>query len=107
MCDRWYGENGFEHFLEDMGERPIGKTLDRYPDKKGNYEPGNCRWATKIQQMRNKSDNLNFTVGEITACLAELCERFHLPYPRVYKRLKLGWSIERALGIMGSASTSA
>ena len=36
-----------------MGERPKGKTIDRFPDKNGHYEPGNCRWATPSEQMRN------------------------------------------------------
>lgn len=45
----------FENFLRDMGERPTGKTLDRI-NPYGNYEPSNCRWATKKQQERNKRE---------------------------------------------------
>lgn len=50
VCDRW---NVFENFLADMGERLPGMTLDRI-NVNGNYEPGNCRWATASQQQRNK-----------------------------------------------------
>ena len=52
VCERWI--NSFETFLADMGRRPEGKTLDRYPDKNGNYEPGNCRWATRSEQQYNR-----------------------------------------------------
>jgi hypothetical protein len=52
MCARW--KDSFENFLADMGERPIGKTLDRFPNNKGNYEPGNCRWATPAEQNKNR-----------------------------------------------------
>ncbi len=54
VCNRW---DLFENFLADMGERPDGKTLDRYPDNNGNYEPGNCRWATLKQQRANQRQN--------------------------------------------------
>jgi hypothetical protein len=53
VCKRW---EIFENFLADMGERPPGKTLDRWPDSDGNYEPTNCRWATPREQYWNRRD---------------------------------------------------
>lgn len=52
VCERWLT---FDNFLADMGERPEGTTLDRFPDKNGNYELGNCRWATRAQQSQNQT----------------------------------------------------
>ena len=53
VCDRWSGDRGFVNFLADMGERPENTSLDRKAVN-GNYEPANCRWATRRQQDTNR-----------------------------------------------------
>jgi hypothetical protein len=70
VCDRWQGESGFENFLADMGEKPEGKSIDRI-NTNGNYEPGNCRWSTDIQQANNKRNNVFITYHGETKTMAE------------------------------------
>ena len=77
VCPRWRnGENGvsaFECFLADMGKRPtLAHTLDRWPDVNGNYEPKNCRWATKSEQMYNMRRTLFVEYHGQKRCLKEV-----------------------------------
>lgn len=96
MCDRW--RNSFPQFLSDIGPRPSPKhSLDRYPDNDGNYEPGNCRWATCQQQNRNQRSTVFLTLNGETECVAEWASRIGMKPTTLRARLRAGWSIERAL----------
>ena len=74
VCERW---QRFENFVDDMGERPTGHTLDRI-DRNGNYEPENCRWATRQQQMNNHGNNRYIFVNGESMTVAEASRRLDL-----------------------------
>lgn len=96
VCDQW--RNSYETFLCDVGRRPSSEySLDRYPDKNGNYEPGNVRWATDIEQGRNKRNNLLVEINGETRCLAEWLERLGVSRPAYYGRIYHGLSPQEAL----------
>ncbi len=94
VCERWHD---FEAFMEDMGERPAGKTLDRYPDKNGDYEPGNCRWATMTEQQRNRRSNHVITAFGETKTRVEWSESTGIKGDTIGYRLRAGLSPEDAL----------
>lgn len=92
-CEAW---KSYAQFLTDMGERPLGTSLERIDVTKG-YEPSNCRWATRTEQNRNSSQNRLITYCGQTKCLAEWCAELDLNYSRVYARLfRLNWRPEDA-----------
>lgn len=94
VCERW---KSFSAFAQDMGEKPLGYTIDRI-NNDGDYEPGNCRWATMKQQNRNCRRNKPVVFEGKTICLADLCERFSIPYTRLRERVnRLGWPLDKAL----------
>jgi len=94
VCQEW--RQSYESFLAYNGECPPRMQIDRWPNKNGDYEPGNTRWATPKQQNRNRNSNKILTVRGITGCLAELCEHFNVPYRRTSLRLFKKWSVEEA-----------
>lgn len=81
VCDRWL--HSFKNFIDDMGIRPEGMTLDRI-DNNGNYEPGNCRWATHFEQNNNTRANRRIEVFGETLTAAEIARKFNIPYATVY-----------------------
>lgn len=95
ICRRWLK---FENFIADMGERPNGKSLDRYPDKNGNYEPSNCRWATRKQQSLNTRRNITLEYNGLSMPLSAWAEHFGLNQQTLRQRVLINhWPIERAL----------
>lgn len=99
VCDRWGGKGGFVNFLEDMGERPRGRSIDRI-DNDGDYEPGNCRWSTSKEQARNRRTSRFITIGEETKSFAQWAEESGINPKTVNTRFySYKWDIKRALGL--------
>ena len=97
ICASW--RDSFANFASDMGERPDGRSLDRI-DNDGNYEPGNCRWATDRQQTNNRRVTILVTLDGATRPLAEWCEDRGLNYQTVWDRIyRRGWAVEEALAV--------
>jgi hypothetical protein len=101
---RWGGKGirflftSFEQFLSVMGRRPTEQhSLDRWPDKKGDYEPSNCRWATSKQQGRNKNNNVILTVNGEARCISEWAEVMGHGRGLIKTRRKNGWCDECAV----------
>lgn len=84
----------FENFLADMGEKPEGMEVDRVDNAKG-YEPGNCRWATRTQQVRNRTNTVFVEHHGERIPMAELAERHALPLNTVRLRWRNGDRGER------------
>ena len=79
----------FENFLRDMGEKPEGTSLDRIDGSKG-YEPGNCRWATSSQQMRNRKDNVYLQTESGQIFINDYAEKLGITRGAALLRLKRG-----------------
>ncbi len=94
VCDKW---NNYAAFLSDMGPRPSSEySLDRI-DNNGNYEPSNCRWATRVQQCRNKRNNRVLSFDRRSQPLSAWAEEIGMKWSTLDRRLRNGVPLDIAL----------
>jgi hypothetical protein len=98
VCQRW--RDSFQNFFNDMGLRPSEThSLDRYPNNDGDYEPGNCRWASKSEQSSNTRRNVYHNYGGEIATIAELATKHGINEPVLRNRLFRGMPIDDAVNV--------
>lgn len=98
VAHEWIGDGGFERFLEHVGKRPSDKhTIDRIDTNRG-YEPGNVRWATRIEQAMNKRNSIYVTFQGQRHFLMDLCEKFCVRYQTAYRMMRRGISADEIFG---------
>lgn len=100
VCDRWLEPNGkgFENFATDMGvPENLSMSIDRI-DVYGNYEPNNCRWATKKTQMINTTRNVYSVFNGEKMTLTDIAREVGINHQTIFQRIHgYGWSIEKAI----------
>lgn len=96
VCERWMS---FANFAADMPPFPgDGYQIDRI-DNDGNYEPGNCRWATRKENMRNRRTTHLMTLNGVTKPMSDWADELGINRDTIRDRLRRGWSEERALTV--------
>ena len=91
VCPKW---KEFTGFLEDMGEKPEGMTLDRIDNSEG-YYADNCRWATTKEQAQNTRRNRYLTFKGELLTLQGFSDKVGLKRECVAARLRRGWTVEQ------------
>lgn len=94
VCLRWHK---VENFISDMGKRPTPSHSIERINVNGNYTPNNCRWATRKEQMRNRTDNTYLTLNGVTQSLVSWSETLGIKYATLLRRMKAKWSDIRVL----------
>jgi len=93
VCEEW---KSFDKFLEDMGIKPEGLSLER-KDVNGNYCPENCCWATTLEQSRNRTNTKWITIVDQTKSASEWCEIYNISQNLFGNRVARGWDPLKAL----------
>ncbi len=93
ICDSWMN---FNNFLADMGEAQKGMTLERINTELG-YSPENCKWASQLEQVRNRRISHRLTYKDKNLHLKEWAQIFDIKYETLRKRIAKGWDAEMAL----------
>jgi hypothetical protein len=96
VCDRW--RHSFKNFIEDMGGRPDGKTLNRKDNDLG-YSKDNCEWANQSEQNVNRSCTRWITFRGETKPLSHWSKVLKMGITTIRERLNLGWSVDEALSL--------
>jgi len=95
VCDRWL--QSFWAFVEDVGERPVDHTLDRYPNRDGNYGPDNFRWASHKQQQRNMRTTVFVEIEGVEHAIRDLAEGSRWKPATIVARANKGLSLAEVL----------
>lgn len=93
VCERW---QSFETFHADMGDPPAGMTIERR-DNNGNYEPGNCFWASRATQGANTARVIRVISNGRETSLRQACAEQGLSYHTVYMRVRRGATVAEAM----------
>lgn len=91
ICERWL--ESFDNFMDDMGERPEGMTLDRI-DSSGNYEPSNCKWSTYSEQTINTDSTFWINDNGKNICLSYFSKKYGIPSTTIKYRIKKGETLD-------------
>lgn len=90
-CERW---EKFENFISDMGHPEAGLSLDRI-NNNGNYEPSNCRWATKREQSNNRRTGVKLTYNDVTLSISEWARALNICVSTFRDRMTAGFADEK------------
>lgn len=92
VCDEWKNSpKAFFDWVDSVGGKPEGKTLDRIDNNKG-YSPTNCRWSNLEEQQQNRRNSIIITINGETKTLAYWCRLYGLNHETARKRINNGWN---------------